>query len=101
MNLNLLHDKLIAAARASQPSDSVPYAFERRIMARLASTTPLDGWALWGTALWRSAASCMAVSLLCGACLWWADRQDRSGPDFSQQLETTVYLVAGQADESW
>ena len=36
MNLAELERKLIAAARANPPSDRVPYAFEKRIMARLA-----------------------------------------------------------------
>ena len=37
MNLAELERKLIAAARANPPSDRVPYAFEKRIMARLAA----------------------------------------------------------------
>lgn len=101
MNLTLLQNKLLAAARATQPSDAVPYAFERRIMARLGSTQPLDSWALWGQALWRSAMSCIALTLLCGAVLGWVTWQERHTADFSQQIETAVYFAAGQADESW
>jgi hypothetical protein len=33
MKLDSLHRKLIQAAKRDQPSDSVPYAFEQRIMA--------------------------------------------------------------------
>ena len=40
MNLAELERKLIAAARANPPSDRVPYAFEKRIMARLAARSP-------------------------------------------------------------
>jgi len=101
MNLTILEQKLIAAARHHPPGDQVPYAFERRIMARLAATHPLDGWALWGQALWRSAVSCMAMTLLCGAVLWCLEWRERRHTDFSQQFETAVYLAAGQADESW
>ena len=56
MNLAELERKLIAAARANPPSDRVPYAFEKRIMARLAARPVADGWALWARALWRAAA---------------------------------------------
>ena len=35
MNINLLQEKLIRAARHHPPSEHVPYAFEQRIMARL------------------------------------------------------------------
>ena len=99
--MTTLQQKLMAAARRNPPGEEVPYAFERRIMARLAETRPLDGWALWGQALGRSAVSCMAVTLLCGAVLWCVEWQERHHTDFSQQFETAVYLVAGQADESW
>ena len=37
MNLAELQRKLIAAARANAPGDGVPYAFEKRVMALLAS----------------------------------------------------------------
>ena len=53
MNLAELERKLIAAARANPPSDRVPYAFEKRIMARLAAWPVADSWALWARALWR------------------------------------------------
>ena len=51
MNLAELERKLIAAARANPPSDRVPYAFEKRIMARLAARPVVDGWALWAPRL--------------------------------------------------
>ena len=64
MNLAELERKLIAAARANPPSDRVPYAFEKRILARLAARPTLDRWELWGRALWRAAAPCIAIMLL-------------------------------------
>ena len=38
MNLDNLHNKLITAARATPADDRVPYAFEKRVMARLADS---------------------------------------------------------------
>lgn len=69
MDLPKLHRKLVAAARADVPSDRVPYAFEKRIMAHLKALPPVDGWALWGGALWRAAVPCVAVMLTLGV---WA-----------------------------
>ena len=59
MNLPELHSKLIGAARATPLDDRVPYAFEKRIMARLTGESPLDAWALWGNALSRAAVFCV------------------------------------------
>jgi hypothetical protein len=67
MNLEQLNQKLLAAARRQEPDDRVPYAFEKRIMARLASVPVPDGVALWARALWRAAIPCVAVVVLLGA----------------------------------
>ena len=67
MNLPELHRELIAAARATPPDDRVPYAFEKRIMAQLAGRKPLDAWGLWGNALSRAAACCVAFMLVLSA----------------------------------
>jgi hypothetical protein len=67
MKLAELQRKLIAAARAHPPSNQVPYAFEKRIMARLQLRPVLDVWALWARGLWRAAAPCVAVMLLLSA----------------------------------
>ena len=50
MNLAELERKLIAAARANPPGDQVPYAFEKRILAHLATRPVADGWELWARA---------------------------------------------------
>ena len=60
MNLADLERKLIAAARRLPPSEAVPYAFEKRIMAHLRARPALDEWSLWARALWRAAAPCVA-----------------------------------------
>ena len=39
----------------------------KRIMARLAARPLADDWELWGRALWRAAAPCVAIMLLLGA----------------------------------
>src|ERR1017187_8626881 len=96
MNLSELEQKLVAAARANPPSDGVPYAFEKRIMARLATRPVMDDWALWARALWRAAAPRAAVMLLLGA--WWFFAPPSSAPasDLSQQLEQTLLAAVDQ-----
>ena len=97
MKLDNLHQKLIAAARAEQPSDRVPYAFEKRIMARIASGGAVDLLGAWSAALWRAALSCVVVSVVCCACVLWASR--RAEMDFSREFDTAVFASAGKLVE--
>jgi hypothetical protein len=104
MNLTELERKLIAAARANVPSDRVPYAFEKRIMARLAVCPAVDKWALWGRALWRAAAPCAGIML--ALVVWSLLTPPRKAPvnDLSHALEQTLLAAADQdqpADSTW
>ena|ERR1039457_1303945 len=102
MNLNELHDKLMAVAGKNPPGDHVPYAFEKRIMNRLASVAPLNPWALWGGPLWRSAVSCVAITALCGLWCLAANRQADSPESFSQVFEAAVVAPPSQhAEDAW
>ena len=104
MNLAQLERKLIAAARANPPSERVPYAFEKRIMAHLASRPVVDDWALWARALWRAAAPCVAIMLLLGAWSFFAARSSAPASDLSQDLEKTLLAAVDQdqtADSTW
>lgn len=100
MKLADLQKKLIAAARANAPGDQVPYAFEKRVTALLASRVApqnLDGWV---RGLWRAAVSCVAVALLCGA---WAALSPAAAPnaaDLSQNFETTLLASVDQSDQT-
>jgi hypothetical protein len=96
MNLAELERKLIAAARANTPSDCVPYAFEKRILACLAAQPVLNRWDLWGRALWRAAAPCVAIMLLLGAWSLFAPRLNTPTNDLSQQLEQTLLAAVDQ-----
>jgi len=96
MNLSVLQTKLIEAARKEPPQDHVPYAFEKRILARLAGLSPLNSWALWGRPLWRAALSCVAITLLCG--IWSAasaPKRDNSD-SFAQAFERAVFASSDQ-----
>jgi hypothetical protein len=104
MNLAQLERKLIAAARADPPSERVPYAFEKRIMARLAARPAMDDWALWARALWRAAAPCMAITLLLGAWSFFTPPSSTPANDLSQELEKTLLAAVDQdqtTDSTW
>ena len=104
MNLAELERKLMAAARANPPSDRVPYAFEKRIMAHLAARPMSDGWELWGRALWRAAAPCVAIMLLLGAWSLFTPQASAPATDLSQDLEQTLLAAVDQdqpADSAW
>ena len=101
MNVSELEKKLIAAAKAHAPSDRVPYAFEKRVMAYINSHPALDTSALWAQALLRSASACLAVVILVGAISIFIPNHNSSTspPDLSQQFEKTM-LAAMDTDYS-
>ena len=96
MNLTELQRKLLAAARRNLPSDRVPFAFERRVMARLTVQPLLDVWALWARALWRAAAPCVAVMLVLGAWSLFTPAKPPPPSDLSQDLENTLLATVDQ-----
>jgi hypothetical protein len=90
--------KLLAAARTVPPEARVPYAFEKRIMARLEGLKPQDSWALWGQALWRGAVFCLtlAVLLVVGSMFLPARNTDT----LTQAVQSTVFAaVDNPADQ--
>jgi hypothetical protein len=104
MNQNELHRKLIAAARAAVPGDRVPYAFEKRIMARLAALPRPDDLLLWDQALWRGAASCVALLAIIGACSFLLTGDTATGAaggngeeELSQAFENTLLASVDQS----
>jgi uncharacterized BrkB/YihY/UPF0761 family membrane protein len=113
MNLATLHQKLIGAAKAAPPSDKVPYAFEKRILAHLRSAPLPDAWAEWAVSLWRSAVPCVLVMIaLAGWALYTPQSAQVSNvaqasnalPDLSQQMENAVFAAAVQdpsTDSVW
>lgn len=97
MDLVKLQQKLIAAARSQAPSDTVPYAFEKRIMARLSALPRVDALTLWTRAFWRAAASCVGIMLLLSA---WTAFHPAANVSLADDLETTI--VAGLNDsQGW
>lgn len=104
MNLPELERKLIAAARTETPSERVPYAFEKRIMARLATCPRVDAWAVWGRGLWRAAAPCVAIMIALAAWSLLVPQDNTPSNDLSQALEQTLLAAADPeqaSDSAW
>jgi len=98
MNPVELQRKLIAAARGIPPDERVPYAFEKRIMARLAGARA-DVLAVWARGLWRAAFSCVFITLLSTAWAVWVERHP-APIDLTQEFETAVF-ASTSPDEAW
>jgi hypothetical protein len=93
MNLDRLQRKLIAVARANPPSDRVPYAFEKRIMARLAGLGETDRWTAWSSLLWRAAAPCLGITLVLSVLTLASGGLGSSETPLAEALESTVYAA--------
>jgi hypothetical protein len=95
MDHEKLRTKLIAAARLDAPAETVPYAFEKRIMARIAAKPVEDVLNQWGAALWKGAAACAAITVVSIFLSVW------NFSDNDQTFETVVLAGADQLTESW
>ena len=95
MDTNKILNRLLEAARAHQPSEAVPYAFEQRIMARLAGRRVEDKWSMWGKALWRAAAACVALSITLSVWSTWPSDDASS----ATTLEDAVYAAVEQPSD--
>ncbi|MEO6183505.1 MAG: hypothetical protein ABIP71_10510 [Verrucomicrobiota bacterium] len=93
MNLQQLQAKLMVVARKNPPSDHVPFAFEKRIMAHLAKPVA-NAIEMWGGALWRAAAACVVAMALLGG--WSYQTASNENAELSQELNETVYAALGE-----
>jgi hypothetical protein len=90
-------NRIFEIAREVGVSSHVPYAFEKRIMARIGSARPLDIWDLWSRYLWQAAAPCVAVTLAVGIWAYFEPRPADTGPD----LESALVAPLAAQTESW
>ena len=100
MNLAELHKRLIATARAHPPEDRVPYAFEKRVMARLGRKPKVDEWGYLARALWCGAAVCTAIAIATSVWSFEAPGDD-SMLAFSQDLEQTILSSPDDLETVW
>jgi hypothetical protein len=96
MHLSQLEKKLLSVARAEPVNEQVPYAFAKRIMARLAPAKPVDLWAIWSQSLWKAALACLVLSILVS--IWSVSSTRKTRP---VTLETAVLSMAEQLSDTW
>ncbi len=101
MNWSELQIKLISAARACPPDQSVPYGFEKRIMACIRAAASPDHWALWSKALWRAAAPSIGVLMLLGIFSYYSENNNRLHETLDTQLENTILAVIDHPGDAW
>lgn len=102
MNIEKLQQQLIAAARAHPPSDRVPLAFERRVMARLGETAAHpEPWAVWNRVLWRATAPCLGIMLLVGAWAYLSAAPSAADAELPEELELALAAPFTQGEEGW
>lgn len=100
MRLAQLEHKLLRAAQLDVPSDAVPYAFEQRIMARLAARRAPERWSEWGRQLWRAAAPALGFTLLLG--VWTFSASITAEPvSLDSELESAVYAAIETPTDAW
>lgn len=87
-------------ARRIPDDDSVPLAFEKRVMARLRREGAADPWTLWLPLLWRSAVACLMVSL-CTGVLGSLVREPAQPEVLASHLEQVVYAPLVLDEEGW
>lgn len=100
MNLPNLQKTLIAAARKQPPEDHVPYAFEKRIMARLTAVPRFDEWSQWVRSLWYGATVCAAIALFMSVWSLAPDTEQDLAANFSRDIEQTI-LAFGESENLW
>ena len=102
MELDELNRRLIAAARANPPSDMVPLAFEKRIMAGLRSRPGPDAWDLWTAVLWRAVAPCLGLTLLLSTWAWlYPASQDINLDSVDSEVENHLLAAFHNPEENW
>jgi len=97
MDLLKQSQKLIVAARTIPRDDRVPYAFHRRIMARLAGRPAVDLWEPWGRAFSRAAFCSVALMLLLAIGSFLVP--SASSVSLSQDVETTLLAAVDNNTE--
>jgi len=99
MNLAELQNKLTAAARLQPADERVPYAFEKRVTALIRTGKAARAADFWVRGLWRATLPCLALTILCGAWVFYSPVTNAATPaDLSQSFENTLLASVDSSD---
>jgi hypothetical protein len=90
MNGRLTSGEFVKLARELPANERTPYAFEKRIMARLADSPVADAVSEWAHLLWRAMAPCLGIMLLVAA-VSLAMASNNPASDEGPDLEAAVF----------
>lgn len=96
MDVAELEKKLLAAARANCPAATVPYAFEKRVLALVTSLHPGGVWEQLARGLWQAVAPCVAIMVLLCAWSLFHPLPEPSGNDLTVDFDRMVLAAADQ-----
>jgi hypothetical protein len=88
MKNRLTPEEFVKLAREVPRDERAPYAFEKRVMARIAGAHAADPLAFWTRALWRAVTPCLAVMAI--AAFVSFSRTDDVQGDAGLDLEAAV-----------
>ncbi|MDB6052954.1 MAG: hypothetical protein JWN25_477 [Verrucomicrobiales bacterium] len=99
MDIEKVRIGLLKAERSRVPSQDVPYAFEKRVMAHIASCPALESITDYMSVLWKAAGSCACVMVLAFVVSFGFQSDDSLG---NRDLESTVFASMSQhIEDSW
>lgn len=90
MKERLTSEEFIKLARELPQNERTPWAFEKRIMARIAHGPVADAVSEWTHLLWRAMAPCLGIMLL-AAVVSMASMSGDTSSDEAGDLESTVF----------
>jgi len=96
MDLKQLEQKVLSAGRHLPVDESVPYSFEKRVMAQIRGARSVDAWVLWSKPMWISAILCLLLSFFLSAWSMFTPREVQS-----VSLESTLLSMAEELSDTW
>lgn len=91
MKERLTLEKFLQLARALPADEHTPYAFEKRIIARLGAAPIADTFSIWAHVLWRAMAPCLGIMLVAVAVSLALHTADLTAENDGPDLESTVF----------
>jgi hypothetical protein len=101
MKSEALLSRLLAAARLHPPDESVPYAFEKRIMARLSRPLGVEASAWWNRLLWRAAVPCVGLMFMASVWTFMASNGTAANEELAAELESAVFAPVDTLEVAW
>lgn len=90
MKERLTPEEFMKFARELPQNERTPYAFEKRIMARIGHGPVADTVSEWAHILWRAMAPCVGIMLLV-VVVSLASMSNEPGAEEGSDLESTVF----------